>query len=130
MRNIHDRFFKAIYSQREYAEAHMHAFLDREILGAVRWSSFQAAPNETVAPRLSSRAGDLRYRADGVARNWVFRLMYEAQSAAELDMPLRCAEYAVFDIQAHRAERRQLGQALHPLPVVYPMVLYHGEPPW
>ena len=51
--------------------------------------------------------------------------MLEAQSTVDTRMPLRCAWYSLYDIQAHE----QAGETGH-LPLIYPMVIYSGRRAW
>lgn len=125
MRDVHDRFFKAIFSQREHAEAHLRAYLDPDTLRALDLATMRPAPTEHISDPLDERAGDLRYLVEGQGQTWIFRLAFESQSTGSREMPLRFGWYSLFEIMAH-----QRTEAEGPLPVVYPMVLYHGEAPW
>ncbi|MFN3200615.1 MAG: Rpn family recombination-promoting nuclease/putative transposase [Bradymonadia bacterium] len=128
MHKVHDRFFKSIYTHREHAEAHLRAFLDPQTLDAVELSTLRPAPTEHVGNTLEEHIGDLRYIADGVGLRWVFRLAFESQSSNVYDMPLRMGRYCLDEIDAH-LQSQGLDDRLH-LPVVYPMVLYHGRARW
>jgi predicted transposase/invertase (TIGR01784 family) len=123
----HDALFKAVFGQPEHARGALRAVLPAEVVDALDWRTLAPCPGSFVDPALAGRHTDLLFsvawRGSGEALVYA---LFEHQSTSDDRMPLRLLTYLV------RIWERWLAD--HPravtLPVIVPVVLYHGEAPW
>lgn len=126
----HDALFKAVFGQPEHARGALRAVLPAAIAEALDWATLAACPGSFIDPRLNGQHTDLLFsvgwRAGGDALVYV---LFEHQSAPDDWMAFRLLRYLVRIWERWRTE--QAGQGTRKtLPVVIPVVLYHGAEPW
>jgi len=132
MSNPHDRFFKAVFGQREHAVDHFQRFLPSKMVGALDLAGTESVPGSFVDEALTERLSDLLFRIPlrhapegGPSESFIY-LLFEHQSTVDDMMAFRLLRYMT------RIWDRWLGE--HPtakrLPVVVPLVLYQGPRPW
>ena len=85
-------------------------------------------PTEHVTESLSVRRSDLIWSVRWRDERVYIYVMLEFQSAPDPTMPLRMVEYVVA-LYRSLINSRQIASA-GPYPPVYPLILYHGTPPW
>ncbi|MEN0063786.1 MAG: Rpn family recombination-promoting nuclease/putative transposase [Myxococcota bacterium] len=127
-RNHHDALFKAVFSQPEQAAAHLRAVLPSEVTRHLDFDHLRHAPGSFVDEELSDRHTDLLFEVEsrwGDESAFVY-LLFEHQSSPDPLMPFRLLGYLV------RIWQHWLGQypRARALPIVVPVVLYHGGERW
>ena len=128
-RNHHDALFKAVFSQPEQAAAHLSAVLPTEVTRHLDFDHLRHSPGSFVDEELSDRHTDLlfevagRWDAEGDALVYV---LFEHQSSPDPLMPFRLLGYLT-RIWQHWLDRHPRARTL---PLVIPVVLYHGGERW
>jgi predicted transposase/invertase (TIGR01784 family) len=124
----HDALFKAVFGQPEHARGALRAVMPAAVAEALDWPSLALCAGSFIDPALSERHTDLLFslawRDSGEAA--LAYLLFEHQSTSDDRMAFRLLRYLV------RIWERWLAD--HPradsLPVIVPIVLYHGAEPW
>ena len=123
----HDALFKATYSDPARAAAHLASALPKDIVEKLDLGSLVVLPGSYIDPALAQSASDLLYevrlRAGGLALIYV---LFEHQSSPDERMALRLFFYIARIWERWISENPKANH----LPVVLPLVLYHGERPW
>jgi predicted transposase/invertase (TIGR01784 family) len=123
----HDALFKAVLGQPEHARGALRSVVPAAVAEAFDWTTLARCPGSVVDPVLTERHTDLLFsvawRDGGDA---LVYLLFEHQSTPDGVMAFRLLRYLV------RVWERWLVD--HPrakaLPVIVPVVLYHGAEPW
>ena len=127
--NPHDALFKGVYSKPEHARGALRAVLPAALAEALDWQTLALRPGSFVDLALKEQHTDLLYSAawrDGGEVLAYF--LFEHQSAPPKNglMAYRLLRYQVRIWEDWHAE--------HPdakaLPMIIPIVLYHGVTPW
>jgi predicted transposase YdaD len=119
----HDLFARFTFSHPERAGAELRAVLPPEVVALVDWSSLRRESGSVVDPELRESQSDLLFsaRLQG-GEPLLLYLLLEHQSSVDRWMALRMLRYVVRQLEHWRQE--------HPgseaLPVVIPVVMYHG----
>ena len=123
----HDALFKAIYSDPQRAAAHLAVALPEEVAAALDLGTLSLAPGSYIDPELTASASDLLFevRTRGGRAALVY-LLFEHQSRVDRMMALRLLCYIVRIMERWRLDHPNAAS----LPLVVPLVLYHGERPW
>ncbi len=123
MSGPHDLFARFTFEHPERAAAELRAVLPPEVAVRVDWSSLRRESGSVVDPQLRESQSDLLFSArlhEGQTL-WLYFLL-EHQSSVDRWMALRMLRYVV---RLWERWRRQHPES-EALPVVIPMVLYHG----
>ncbi|HEX3478991.1 MAG TPA: Rpn family recombination-promoting nuclease/putative transposase [Kofleriaceae bacterium] len=127
--NPHDLMFKAAFGQPEHARGALRAIVPPALAEALDWSTLALQPGSFVDVALQQQHTDLLYTAtwrDG-GQTLVY-LLFEHQSS--LPTEGRMAE-RLLSYQVRIWDRWRAG---HPkartLPMILPIVMYHGASPW
>jgi predicted transposase/invertase (TIGR01784 family) len=127
--NPHDLLFKAVLGRPEHARGALRAVVPPMLAQGLDWSTLTLRPGSFVDSALAHQHTDLLYSAawhDG-GEAFVY-FLFEHQSTLPTD-----------GLMAHRLFRYQgriwdRWRADHPktkkLPMIIPIVMYHGEAPW
>jgi len=123
----HDGLFKAVFGQPEHATGALCSLLPAAVADALDWPTLAPRPGSFIDPMLVGSHTDLLFsvawRDGGEA---LVYLVFEHQSTCDPRMAFRLLRYLV------RIWEAWLGE--HPraeaLPVIVPIVLYHGAEPW
>ncbi len=122
----HDLFFKAIFSNAEAAATALRRVLPPSLAHHIDWSGMEPVATESVSADLVGSRADLVFRAPLAGRTVWFNLMLEHQSSVPRRMPLRFLRYMLSVWTEADGELA----ADDPLPLIVPVVLYHGARPW
>ena len=117
----HDALFRSAFSQAEHAAGVLKFALPANVLTRVDWSTLRLAPSELV-----ERKTELLFATKLDGASTYLYLMFEDESSVEVLIAAR-----IFSSISRILERwyaRNPG-AEH-LPIVLPIVLYHGRQPW
>jgi predicted transposase YdaD len=127
--SLHDALFRAVFGQLEHARGELRAIVPAALAEALDWSTLTLRPDSLVDSALSRQYTDLQYSAqwrDGDEVLVCFLFEHQSTPPTEGLMGLRLLGY-----QVRIWERLRLD---HPhakkLPMIIPIVMYHGEKPW
>ena len=127
--NPHDGIFKAVLGQPEHARGMLRAILPPVLTEALDWQTLTLRPGSFVDAALTHQHTDLLYSVmwrDGTQA--LVYLLFEHQSTSPTEglMALRLLGYQDRIWQRWRTD--------HPksktLPMIIPIVMYHGVTPW
>jgi len=125
----HDLLFKKTFSVIEHAAAEFRAVLPAELVARIDFSTLALCPGSYVDEALAGSQSDLLFSVQVSGKRALLYVLFEHQSSPEKLMPLRLLGYIVRILVRHVDEAKSSSDAL-PLPVVIPVVLYHGEAGW
>jgi predicted transposase/invertase (TIGR01784 family) len=127
--NPHDLVFKAVFGQPEHARGALRAIVPAALAEALDWSTLTLQPGSFVDPALRHQHTDLLYAAtwrDG--GETLMYLLFEHQSGTPTEgrMAERMLNYQVRIWGRWRADHPKAKT----LPMILPIVMYHGASPW
>ena len=124
--NPHDRLFKRTFSQPQHVMGELRAVLPPELVRQLDVSTLRLVGGSFVDEALSERHSDLLYEIRLAGRPVLVYLLFEHQSTVDKWMGFRLLRYMVRIwmqwLDDHPAADR--------LPVIIPIVLYHGTSGW
>lgn len=122
----HDRFFKAGFGRTEVAAEFLERYLQPAAAKALDWAALRAEKDAFLDPALAQHPTDLLYAVDlhGGGTGYV-QALFEHKSYVESRINLDLLRYRV------RIWEQWLNAGnAGPLPVVVPVVVYHGAAAW
>ena len=127
--NPHDALFKGVLGKPEHARGVLRAVVPAELAEALDWQTLTVRPGNFVDRALREQHTDLLYSAawrDG--GEVLVYFLFEHQSAPPKDglMAYRLLRYQVRIWEQWHAEHPKA----EALPMIMPIVLYHGATPW
>lgn len=127
--NPHDLIFKAVFGQPEHARGALRAILPAVLADGLDWSELTLQPGSFVDAALRQQHTDLLYAAtwrDGGEA--LVYLLFEHQSAPPTEgrMAERLLGYQVRIWDRWRVDHPKA----RTLPMILPIVMYHGASPW
>jgi hypothetical protein len=119
----HDLFVRFTFDHPERAAAELCVALPPHVVAQVDWSTLRRVPGSVVDVELRETETDLLFSARLVGgRPVLFYVLLEHQSSVNRWMALRMLRYVVRQLEHWR--QAHPGSTL--LPVIIPLVLYHG----
>ncbi|KFA91647.1 Rpn family recombination-promoting nuclease/putative transposase [Archangium violaceum] len=123
MSGPHDLFARYTFGHPERAAAELRAVLPAHVVSEVDWSSLRREPVSVVDPELRETESDLLFTARlHTGHSLLLYVLLEHQSSVDSWMALRMLRYVVRQVERWRQEHPE--SAL--LPVIIPLVMYHG----
>jgi hypothetical protein len=122
----HDRFFKAVFGRTEVAAEFLERYLPTTAAQALNWKTLRAAKDSFLDPELALHPADLLYAVDlrDGGPGYV-HVLFEHKSYVESRIGLDLLRYRV-RIWEQWLNAGNSGR----LPVVVPVVVYHGAASW
>ncbi|MDY4368265.1 Rpn family recombination-promoting nuclease/putative transposase [Pectobacterium brasiliense] len=117
----HDAIFKQFLSDPTVAKDFFAIHLPEEIRNICDFSSLQLQSASFVDEELRARISDMLYSIQTTAGQGYIYCVIEHQSRPEKLMPFRLLRYALAAMQQH------LSQGHDTLPLVVPLLFYHGQ---
>ena len=122
-RTPHDKLFKRIFKEPQYAAEELRALLPSPLVAALDWATLRPEPDSYVDQALADGYSDLVFSARAGEERVLVYVLFEHQSTNDERMALRLLKYMV-EIWMHFAkDQRNVGE---PLPLVIPVVLAHA----
>lgn len=123
--NPHDHFFKESFSRPEVAHSFFENYLPASVLNILDLNTLVLQKDSFIDPDLSEHFSDLLYQADTRDGRSVFvYLLLEHKSDPERWTPVQLLGYLL------RIMEQTIRQKTRQLPVVVPLVVYHGQRRW
>ncbi len=124
MSGPHDLFARYTFENPRRAEAELRAVLPREVVAEVDWTTLKRESRSVVDPELRRTERDLLFSAKlRGGRPILLYLLLEHQSRVDPWMAWRMLRYVVKQLEQWRRHHAESPR----LPVIIPVVLYHGE---
>ena len=127
--NPHDALFKAALGQPEHARGALQAVVPPALAEALDWSQLTLRPGSYVDVALREQFTDLLYSATWRDGDEVFvYFLFEHQSTLPNDglMAYRLLRYQIQIWERWRTDH----PSAKTLPMIIPVVMYHGTAPW
>jgi len=124
IQNPHDKLFKETWSNIESARDFFSNYLPDKILANIDLTTLKIRKDSFIDKDFREFYSDLLYSATLKGRKSYFYLLMEHKSSFEKQTPLKLLQYMVKIWHLH------LEQEGFPLPVIIPVVLYHGVQKW
>lgn len=123
----HDALFKHAFSIPAHAAGELRALLPMAVASKLDLDALALVPGSFVDADLKHRHTDLLFKTTSRsgAPTYVY-LLLEHQSEPDPEMPWRILVYMVRIWERHRHEMN----AALPLPMIFPLVVHHGEQGW
>jgi predicted transposase/invertase (TIGR01784 family) len=121
---LHDKFFKTSMQDVRIAHDFFKAHLPTKLQKVIRWDSLELQSGSFIDADYASKYTDVLYRADISKEAGYIYVLSEHQPSPDRFMPLRLWHYLcnIWDRHIKQADTEQEG-----LPLIYPVVLYHGK---
>jgi predicted transposase/invertase (TIGR01784 family) len=126
----HDHGYKLLFSNPRLVEELIRGFLPGPWLDRLDFSTLQKVSGSVITDDLRERHDDVIWKLcwrDGGKERWIY-LLLELQSTPDRFMAVRLLTYAGLLLQELIREKKLEPGDL--LPLVLPVVFYHGKPPW
>ena len=121
----HDRRYKYLFSHPGFVEGLLTSFVDEPFVRELDFSTLKRVNASFVSEEFARREADVIWKLAFRGRPIYLFLLIEFQSSVDQWMALRFLRYLAEFYQSLVAE----GQTA-PLPAVFPLLLYSGEPTW
>jgi predicted transposase/invertase (TIGR01784 family) len=121
LNDIHDKFFRKLVSNPKMARELCELYLSAELLKLLDLDSLELQDTSLLDAYLRQLRCDVLYKVKFKDRLGYAYLLFEHQSRPEKKMPLRIALYKFRMMDKERS---------HILPIVIPIVFYHGKKPY
>ena len=129
--NPHDRFFRQVWSHTEITADFLANYLPPSVAAMLDLGSLHLEPDRYVDERLSDQRSDLLYSVAlaGGGRGFVY-VLFEHKSYADPHVAVQLLRYmgAIWD-QYLKGEDAS-GGGIRRLPLIIPLVFYHGADRW
>lgn len=124
--NPHDRFFKEVFGQPEIAADFLASYLPAALVGALDLTTLQLAKDSFIDDELQEHFSDLLYhlRLKNAGPRLSVYVLFEHKSAPDEWVAFQLLRYLV------RIWEQSLSEGAKKLPVIFPLVLYHGRTRW
>ena len=124
--NLHDKLFKAAFSEKELVIDFINNFLPKEIHKKIDTSSLSLQPNSYITPSLKEFYSDIVYSANFGKGEIELCLLFEHKSYVAPYPHLQILRYLV-EAWFQMIAQGEKGESLKP---IIPMIIYHGEDSW
>lgn len=121
----HDHYFKANLGQAEIAADFLKNYLPPPLARQMDFKSLQLQNSSFIEPELKQLYSDLLYRAKMGKKETYLYFLFEHKSSSDKNITLQLLGYL---LSIYRESQRKNPSEL--LPLVLPIVFYHGKNPW
>lgn len=120
-----DKLFKKAMMDIRVAEDFFIAHLPQEILNTVDFTALKIQKQSFIDANFKTTEADVLYKTKINGKQAYFYLLCENQSTIDQQMAFRLLGYTIQIMQMHLKQNHKSS-----LPIVYPMVIYTGQPLW
>ncbi len=122
----HDKYFRRVFTNKPDAASLLRAYVPEAVARTVRWATLDLLPARFVSSEWHDSESDLLFSVEREpdAAPVLLYVLLEHQSSPDRWIRLRVLNFCVqvWERWRHKDERR--------LPLIVPLVLYHGAQPW
>jgi len=131
--NHHDTGYKEIFSYPEMVQQLIEGFAPKEIAQMLDFTTLKQHPGHYITPIFDTKAEDVVWSVkaqldEGQPIEIYLYILLEFQSKVDHTMPVRFMHY-IANFYSHLHKNKNL-KPTDPLPPVFPIVLYNGNPRW
>ncbi len=128
--NPHDRLFKEIWSQKESAASFLQNYLPENLLSHVDLGTLEICKDSFVQKDLTEYFSDILYSVSLGNQEGYIYLLFEHKSYCDDLLAFQLFGYMQNIWTLHFKQKGEQGDKGLPLPVIVPMVIYHGAESW
>lgn len=121
--HAHDRSFKQAMANKQVAKEFFQTSLPKELAEKINWEVFDLQPGSHVDRRHKELIIDVLYRTEIEGHAAYLYLLVNHQSTVDKFMPFWTIQYTCNIIDKHLGTHGTI-------PLVVPLVVYHGKTPW
>ena len=121
----HDHYFKANLGRTDIAADFLRQYLPPQLIRQMDLSSLQGQNGSFIEPELRQLYSDLLYRAKIGKDDVYIYFLFEHKSSNDRNIALQLLGYL---LSIYRESRKN--EPSSPIPLVLPIVFYHGKTPW
>ncbi len=121
--NPHDKFVQETLDKKDNAVSFVKNYLPEEIREVINIDSLEVKKDKFVSEELDEYYSDLLYKLDINGKDGYIYLLFEHKSYQDKDIGLQLLKYLLKIWDKKRKDDQKL-------PVVIPLVIYHGEQEW
>jgi len=123
--NPHDKLFKEVYSNKTNAVSFLKNYLPEQILKITDLDSLELCKDSFIEKDLQEFYSDMLYKVNFNAEPGFIYCLFEHKSYPDNLIHLQLLEYMLkiwkLELKQHKSDK---------LPVIIPLVLYHGRQKW
>ena len=123
--NSHDKLFKAVYSNKLNAVSFLENYLPEKILKVTDLDSLELCKDSFIEKNLQEFYSDMLYKVNFKTQPGFIYFLFEHKSYPDNLIHLQLLEYM---LKIWKLELKQKKDSK--LPVIIPLVLYHGKQKW
>ena len=127
--NPHDKLFRETWSDLATARAFLQRFLPPALSARLNLDTIEIVKDSFIDQELQEYFSDILYKITIDKHSGYIYLLFEHKSYPEPRIHLQLLEY-LLRIWRQDAKQHPKWQRARKLPVVLPLVLYHGKRPW
>ena len=122
----HDHFFRMAMTDKRVAHDFFAAHLPTTLLEAIDLNYLELQPSSHIDDFRSEAITDMTFRTKIHSQSAYLQLQVEHQSSPDALMPFRTEKYRINFIDQYLKQNPDATT----IPLVIPLVLYHGKKPW
>ncbi len=123
--NPHDKFFKETFGRVAVAKDFLYHYLPQSIVQIVDMDTLVPQKDSYINNKLRESFSDLLFSAEINAREGYIYFLFEHKSSPSRDIGFQLLKYMV-EIWNTKISKEEI----YELPVIIPLVVYHGEKGW
>lgn len=123
--NAHDKFFRKVMGNPHVARDFLLTHLPEKMRKIMDLNDLELVPRSYIDDVRKETIADVLYKTTIADRVGYIYLLVEHQSSPDELMPFRILKYSCNIIEQHLQQTKSKS-----LPLIYPMVIYHGERPY
>ena len=123
--NPHDKFFKEVLSNRENAKDFFTHYLPKEIAKLIDLNALEVQKDSFVEEDLKEFFSDMLYKINLGGYPGYIYILFEHKSYPERLIAFKLLRYLLKIWELHLKQQQNVS-----LPIIIPLVLYHGKESW
>ncbi|NLZ54395.1 MAG: Rpn family recombination-promoting nuclease/putative transposase [Thermoanaerobacteraceae bacterium] len=125
IQNPHDKFFKETFGQVEVAKDFLSNYLPKNIIKIIDVDTLQLQKDSFINEELQESFSDLLFKVDINKSEGYIYFLFEHKSYISKDIAFQLLKYMIEIWEAKIKKERT-----YELPVIIPLVIYHGKNSW
>ena len=123
--NPHDSYFKLLFGELEQVSSYIKNYLPKEVSNKVDTTSLELINKSFVDDKLKQYHSDIIYKCKLSGKDAYLYFLFEHKSSPDKYISLQLLKYIL-----HLWVQEQCETTLDKLPIIVPLVFYHGTKPW
>ncbi len=128
--NPHDKLFREVWSDLENVQSFLEAHLPDEMLRHMKPETLEICKDSFIEKELQDYFSDMLYKVTLSGTTGYLYVLFEHKSYEDKYLHLQLLEYMTKIWRLHLKQQRGQREEKTPLPIVLPLVIYHGKRAW